>query len=144
MPFGLFDLVVSQLLEAQLAALDSDKFAVECAPLDPGDSHAALADYLRPLLRRALDGLSGEERLQHQTAVANRATRLLAEAVGEELAGEVIAGRTRRLLSIRSVTAPAVERPDTPPGLGCLLTGTRLDPSLVSQLRKEIQTADRV
>jgi HKD family nuclease len=29
-------------------------------------------------------------------------------------------------------------------GLGCLLTGTRLDPSLVSQLCKEIQTADRV
>jgi HKD family nuclease len=68
----------------------------------------------------------------------------LAEVVGQELAGEAIAGRARRLLSIRPVMAPAAERPDTPLGLGCLLTGTRLDPSLVSQLRKEIQTADRV
>jgi superfamily II DNA or RNA helicase/HKD family nuclease len=143
-PFGLFDLVVSQVLEAQLAVLDSDKFAVECTPLDPGDSHAALADYLRPLVRRALDDLPGEERLQHQTELCNRLIRLLAEAVGEELAGEVITGRARRLLSIRPSTRPAVERPDTPLGLGCLLTGTRLDPSLVSQLRKEIQTADRV
>ena len=37
-----------------------------------------------------------------------------------------------------------VERPDTPLALGCLLAGTRLDPSLVSQLRKELASADRV
>jgi superfamily II DNA or RNA helicase/HKD family nuclease len=141
---GLFDLVVGQLLEERLAALDPHSFAAESIPVDPGDSHAILADYLRPLLRRALDALAGEERLQHQTALCNRVIRLLAEVVGEELAGEAIAGRARRLLSIRPATAPAVERPDTPLGLGCLLTGTRLDPSLVSQLRKEIQTADRV
>ena len=36
------------------------------------------------------------------------------------------------------------ERPDTPLALGCLLAGTRLDPSLVSQLRKELASADRV
>src|SRR5205823_983769 len=35
-------------------------------------------------------------------------------------------------------------RPDTPLAVGCLLTGTRLDPSLVSQLRKEIQSATRI
>lgn len=144
LPFGLFDVVVSQLLEARLAALDPDKVAVECVSLDPGDSYAALTEYLRPLIRRALDGLSGDERLQHQTALCNRLIHLMAEAVGEELTGEAIAARARRLLSIRPVTAPAVERPDTPPALGCLLTGTRLDPSLVSQLRKEIQSADQV
>jgi HKD family nuclease len=141
---GLFDLVVSQLLQERLDALDSQQFAVESAPLDPGDSHTALADYLRPLLRRALDGLGGGERLPRQTVLCNRIIGLLAEVVGEELAGDAIAGRARRLLAIRPVTAPALERPDTPPALGCLLTGTRLDPSLVSQLRKEIQTADRV
>src|SRR5262245_48416844 len=113
MPFGLFDLVVCRLLEERLAALDSNEFAVEFAPVDAGDSHAALADYLRPLLRRALDGLSGEERLQHQTALCNRIIGMLWEAVGEELGGELIAGRARRLLSIRPSTRPAVERPDT-------------------------------
>jgi HKD family nuclease len=143
-PSGLFDLVVGQLLEDRLAALDPDSFAVEAGPVDPGDSHTVLTEYLRPLLHRALDTLAGEERLQHQTALCNRVIRLLAEQVGADVAAEVIAGRARRLLSIRPVTAPAVERPDTPLGLGCLFTGTRLDHSLVSQLRKEIQSADRV
>jgi superfamily II DNA or RNA helicase/HKD family nuclease len=135
---------VSQLLGERLAALDAYNVAAEFAPVDPGDSHAALTDYLRPLLRRALDALTGEERLPQQTALCNRVITLLAEAVGPELAGEVIAGRPRRLLAIYPAGRTPPERPDTPLGLGCLLTGTRLDPSLVSQLRKEIQTADRV
>jgi len=37
-----------------------------------------------------------------------------------------------------------MERPDTPLARSALLTGTRLDPSLGSQLKKEIATADRV
>ena len=36
------------------------------------------------------------------------------------------------------------DRPDTPLGLGCLLAGTRLDPTLVSQLRKELVSTNRV
>jgi len=35
-------------------------------------------------------------------------------------------------------------RGDTPLSRSALLTGTRLDPSLASQLREEIATADRV
>jgi hypothetical protein len=38
----------------------------------------------------------------------------------------------------------ALDRPDTPLARSALLTGTRLDPSLDSQLRKEIATADAV
>ena len=50
---------------------------------------------------------------------------------------------------LMAVWSPAIakdkpDRPDTPLGLGCLLAGTRLDPSLVSQLRKELASADRV
>ena len=37
-----------------------------------------------------------------------------------------------------------MERPDTPLATSCLMTGTRQDPSLISQLRKEIAAADQV
>jgi superfamily II DNA or RNA helicase len=48
-------------------------------------------------------------------------------------------------MEAEAFSRPSPERPDTPPGVGCLLTGgARLDLSLVSQLRKELQTADRV
>jgi superfamily II DNA or RNA helicase len=37
-----------------------------------------------------------------------------------------------------------IDRPDTPLGTSCLITGTRRDPNLVSQLRKEFAIADSV
>ena len=53
----------------------------------------------------------------------------------------------RRLLAIRrqvQADESAITRPDTPLSQSALLTGTRLDPSLGSQLSKEIASADRV
>src|SRR5262245_60750833 len=108
MPFGLFDLVVSQLTEDRLVAIDPDKVAIDSVPANAADSHATLADYLRSLLRRALDALSGEERVEQQTALCNQVVRLLTELAGEDFAGEVIAGRARRLLSIRPATHNAL------------------------------------
>jgi HKD family nuclease len=120
---------------------------VESEALDPGNSFAALAEHLRRVAREALQGLTGDERVKAQVDLCNQVVGILQNAAGQHLAGRAIAGVARRLLSVRKVESPArpsPERPDTPPGAGCLLTGTRLDPSLVSQLRKELQTADRV
>lgn len=54
----------------------------------------------------------------------------------------------RRLLAVLQRPMPGVpvttRRPDTPLSLGCLLTGAPHDPNLVSELRHEILSADRV
>jgi hypothetical protein len=78
-------------------------------------------------------------------------TRLIARilaAIADELEPEWssrldLADPLRRLLAIHSEPEQR-ERPDTPLALSALLTGTRIDPSLASQLSKEIATADRV
>ncbi len=44
----------------------------------------------------------------------------------------------------RTVDATTKDRPDSPLSRSSLFTGTRLDASLGSQLRKEILTCDRV
>ncbi len=59
--------------------------------------------------------------------------------------GFSIATPLQRLLAIhRTVDATANDRPDSPLSRSSLFTGTRLDASLGSQLRKEIATCDRV
>jgi superfamily II DNA or RNA helicase/HKD family nuclease len=147
LPLGLYDLVLDRLLEEQLAALGQDRVQTESEALDPGDGYAALADHLHRAVREVLQGLTGPERLRAQVGLCNRVVAVLQDTAGAHLAGRALPVGARRLLSVRqaeSSARPAPERPDTPPGSGCLLTGTRLDPSLVSQLRKELQTADRV
>ena len=62
--------------------------------------------------------------------------------------GGTLSDEARRLLAVWPrepvVTSRPPERPETPLSVSCLLTGTRIDPSLISQLRKEFLSADRV
>jgi hypothetical protein len=81
-----------------------------------------------------------------QIETCNHIIRILSAIAGEGVEQQSVSETGRRLLSLRTIEPgqKAWERPNTPLSLGCLLTGTRRDPSLASQLRKEIQTASRV
>ncbi len=142
---GLYEQVVDRLLERRQAALQ--RSFVECKEeeLDAGDSHTVLADHLRRVVRELLDAVTGEDRLARQVELVNR---ILHELEATDLDGDRrLLAPPRRLLSVwplEPLGDGTPERPDTPLALGSLLTGTRLDPSLVSQLRKELASANRV
>jgi superfamily II DNA or RNA helicase/HKD family nuclease len=113
--------------------------------LDAGESHAVLAEHLRHVVCESLNGLTGDDRLARQIELVNR---ILREIGALDLKDDrSLSTPARRLLEIRPqelLGSRKFERPDTPLALGCLLAGTRLDPSLVSQIRKELASADRV
>ena len=143
-PYGLYEQVIDQDLRRRLAGVDDRVDRIEDEPLDSGDGDAALTEHLRGIVRRALGALAGDDRIVQQVALCNRLIEVLSEPaqVGDERLPEEV----RRLLAIwpRESGSAKPERPDTPLALGCLLAGTRLDPSLVSQVRKELASADRV
>jgi len=144
---GLYEQVISRLLARQLEGLAAATIDVGIEPLDTGDSHVALSVYVQQVLRRALEGIHGEQKLERQVAVCNEVIRSISELHSElGLDEAAIAEGAQRLLSLlrKGSTWSKSERPDTPLAAGSLLTGTRLDPSLASQLRKEIGTSDRV
>ncbi|MFI5454852.1 MAG: DUF3427 domain-containing protein [Isosphaerales bacterium] len=146
LPPGLYEQVVDRLLERRLAALQRSSIEVHDEALDAGDSHTVLADHLRRVVREVLDAFPGEDRLMRQVELVNR---ILCELEASDPEGDrSVSPPARRLLSIWPLEPLGVggkpERPDTPLALGSLLAGTRLDPSLVSQLRKELASADRV
>jgi superfamily II DNA or RNA helicase/HKD family nuclease len=144
LPPGLYEQVVDQWLDRRLAVSRGSGIGVSADDLDAGDSHVVLADYLRHLVRGALSDVTGDDRLARQVELVNRIISVLAaDPEGERK----LPSPTHRLMSIwtpESDGGRRIERPDTPLALGCLLAGTRLDPSLVSQIRKELSSADRV
>ncbi len=145
LPQGLYEQVVDQLLERRLAALHGASIEVTDEKLDAGDSHTVLADYLSRVIREVLDGAIGDDRLTHQVELVNRIIRELEPADSE--GNRWLSTPPHRLLSVWSrepLGGKLPDRPDTPLAMGSLLAGTRLDPSLVSQLRKELASADRV
>jgi len=90
-----------------------------------------------------LRSLPVEGRLDVQVALSNKIIDLL-EAGAPAPAKGTRATVTPQAELLLAILRKEVDRPDTPLGTSCLITGTRHDPNLVSQLRKEFATADSV
>lgn len=140
---GLYDHLLSAALENQIRNLTGPETAI-VVDVDPDDAHTAVAQYLERLLAESLSTVRGRERTDKGRRLLRRIREVLTEELGTEWSDEIdLSEPLRRLLAIQSESAGPV-RPDTPLARSAILTGTRIDPSLASQLRKEIASADRV
>lgn len=140
---GLYDHLLTTALEHQLQQLSDPNTAV-IAEVDPDDAHTAIAQYLEHLLAASLSNVRGPESSERRMRLVGRILDAIAEDLGPEWSRRpTLADPLRRLLAIHAGTK-GYERPDTPLSRSALLTGTRIDPSLASQLSKEIAAADRV
>ena len=142
LPAGLYEHLVNEFINAGIEEAARDNLRAELRELDPGDSHAYLAQYLAGHIRKAFASLPETDRLSRQIELANRIIVLLAESAPASI--DPAQARLLRAELLLGILQTPVERPDTPLSATCLMTGTRQDPSLVSQLRKEFLSADRV
>ncbi len=142
---GLYDHLVSLALQERLTSVVDPRRA-ELAEVDPADSHSAVAQYLERLLSNSLSTLRGREAADRQRRLVERVIEALVAELGDEWSDRFnLANPLRRLLAVHAEPQDqSVQRPDTPLARSALLTGTRLDPSLASQLSKEFAAADRV
>ncbi len=138
---GLYETLISVALDRRL-----DPRLAQCAALDPDDAHSAVAQYLEHLLVASLSTYRGREAAERQRRLVDRVIAALVDDLGPDWSDRYnLADPVRRLLAVHAGPSDGVPgRPDTPLARSALLTGTRQDPSLASQLCKEIATADRV
>src|SRR6187402_327633 len=134
LPEGLYERVVTSALAEDLRSLEPGQ-SVTTEPLDPADSHVALARHLAAEVQRVLDGVRGEDKPGAQVAIVNR----LLEALQAE---ERVAEPGTELRSIHRATP--YERPHTPLATSTLLTRNRAEPNLGSELAREVASADRI
>ena len=145
MESGLYDQLLTQSIEDEIARFGDPRLAT-LAPVDTEESHSALAQFLERLIASSLANFRGADAADKQRQLTNRILSTLADALQDGDADVLsITSPLQRLLAIhQSVDGGSSERPDSPLSRCSLLTGTRLDASLGSQLRKEIATCDRV
>ena len=158
MKTGLYDQVVDLLLKSELSD-NEGQYTIGFEKLDPADSHDYLARHLHALLSDTLSkvkpdkGLSKDRekansKIKNQISLCNEIIDLLQSNVKGTKATDVFSGASRLLHVLKTGTqgiiSKVVARPDTPLAMGALLTGTKQDPSLISQLNKEIITSDQV
>ncbi len=142
---GLYDQLLTLALQDDLEAMaDPRMYAI--APVDAEDAHTVIAQFLEHILVNGLAMFRGGDMAQRQQRLVERIVGTLIEELGQDWTHQLnIATPLRRLLAIHAQPQESVpDLPSTPLARSALFTGTRLDPSLGSQLRKEIATADRV
>lgn len=146
-PPGLYDELITLARRASIELGDSRLF--EIGDVEPEESHQRIAQFLEHAIGGVLSRYRGKEVAEKQRALVDRIIAVVADELdGGEVDRLKLDSPLRRLLAIHNAAAstPAkeIQRPDTPLSQSALLTGTRLDPSLGSQLSKEIAMADRV
>ncbi len=139
---GLYESLVNEFIAAGVAEAARENLRAEIRGLDAGDSHDYFAQYLAEHVRKAFAALPLTERLEKQVELANRILVVLADGAPSSFDRQQ--SKVLRAELLLAVSLAPIQRADTPLSTSCLMTGTRQDPSLVSQLRKEIATADAV
>ena len=142
---GLYDQLISRAVARLLQELGPEH-RYQTNELDPAEAPTAIAQHVERLVASSLAQTHGEAASALRMHALAAFTQALAESLGTEwLDRGLLTEPLQRLLAVEPESiGPVTVRPDTPLSRSALLTGTRLDPSLAGQLRKEIATADRV
>ena len=144
-PDGLYDQIVTELLQAQtLAGMSRDGHTV--APLSPVESGQRLAELVAIQLRGILDdmGGEGEQKLRAQLDLVNAVlvdVRQRLQGAGD---GIDLPVRPLQVLHALHRQGPSPERPDTGLALPWLFTAGKGSPSLLAELRRELSSCDQV
>ena len=154
MKTGLYEEIVSLVL-SQNIEVGSHTSIYES--LEIVDSHDFLAQYLYRVLAQGLSQVKPEtglekdkdriqSRLNQQVIICNEIIQVLQARNIKEIEGFKVSERAQRLIAVLEGAAEinSPPRPDTPLALGSLLTGTRQDPSMISQVKKEMASANKI
>ena len=150
---GLYEQLIDELMRRELNALDPTQWSWDQEAIDAAESPTILSRYLERVIRRGLDACTGDQALQQRVAVCNDIVERLSARVPEaELGGSIIPPQVEILLALLDrPTSPDISidrlrelRPKTGLSQSALLTGSPREPSLASELKKEILSSDRI
>jgi superfamily II DNA or RNA helicase/HKD family nuclease len=148
--YGVYDHPMTRGLQEQLTKIDRDLVARD--QLDPADSHLVLARHISAIAERALRavGGSGPELVRAQVDLANQIVQRIVDAAPRAVQSEDLLAAPPELLAAIVPRPPAPlevrfpDRPQVPLANAALLTNSRRQPSIGSEINKELASANNV
>jgi len=152
---GIYEQVINQALTNSLSRLSEEEFSILSAKIDLAESKVILAGYMGEVLRASLQLIleisKKDEKLQNQVKACNNIIHMLSELVpGKGIEDYAITPETEQLLAVFEKQMAFVKselkdkRPESSIAISSLFTGNRNEPQMVSELKKEIASADRI
>lgn len=154
---GLYEQIVNKELKHALSMLEEEKYDISKESLDVEEASKKLANYITDVTRRALTMLreknKKDQSLLYQIKVCNKIIRYLSKTLDEETLalleiqeeGEILTSLYEKLNTANSLqTKNESIRPLTPLSETSLFTGSKSEPNMVNELKKEIASSDKV
>ncbi len=147
---GLYEQVINKSLDRELEC--SDDIVTSTGKLDGAEAPQILSHYISELVEKGLRQVSSDD-ISGQLSLANRIVSAIADVTGDsDFDGMSVAERAEQLLAVaekkNTLTVVTGEfspvRPETSLAASSLFTGSIHEPSMMSELKKEIQSTDRV
>lgn len=153
---GIYESLISKLVQSKLDDLDQEVFFVDQKPIDKAEAKDVLSQYFSLILKRALSYFSGEESLLKQIELVNKLIFLIKDELDEEdFEQDLLALNTNFLTAIFSKIDLGVSdfqsflksiTPESRLIFSSLITGGGGAKKLQmdGELQKEIISADRI
>ncbi|MBD3212676.1 MAG: DUF3427 domain-containing protein [Candidatus Lokiarchaeota archaeon] len=153
MPKGLYEQILTDILNKKIEDLDK-KYGHEKKSMDFEESSFELSLFLGKVIKKALDQITGSstDKIRKQISISNKMIEFLSEKLEDKsFEGYKISSEADMLLSIyekiefQGKQNAKVPRPESPINQSSIFTGSsNIEPSLVSEWKKEIKSADRI
>ena len=159
---GIYEQIVNTRISAELARLDQEQYDIQLDTLEADDARRILTIYISYVVQKGLQFIRDsypstkeQEALLAQIKLCNDIVKEIAlhteepDFLDNEILekGEVLTSLYEKLNSARGIAAKAnlkVVRPETSIVENALFTGSKNEPSMLSELKKEILTSDSV
>ncbi|MBI4318357.1 MAG: DUF3427 domain-containing protein [Chloroflexi bacterium] len=145
---GLYEALVTDRLDAALAALEAQGLRIDRHKLDPAESHLVLARHLWQALVTALRGVPGDgtERIEAQIGLANAVLGLIGDTAGlgtQDAIAQAAAELHAVLPPATALGGKGPARPGIPLSASGLLINARDEHRVGAEIAKELESADQ-
>ncbi len=151
---GFYEAVINKLIDEEMQKFLSNKdIYIDKKDIDKGESSSILSKYMSTILFKSLNQISSDDKLNKQVNICNKIINLIVEELKlDDFSDFTINDNAELLLAIlHNLDNSLIDkhknnkvRPITSIANNSLFTGAKNEPSLGSELIKEINTADRI
>jgi len=152
---GIYEQVINSALKEALSTLDENQFEIVKRRMDESESKVILARYMQEVLERGLqlvrEKSDQKDGLHKQVEACNDIIRTLGRSVPEEDIDDwIIDEEAEQILAIFEKQLSELKRdwqkmrPETSISISSLFTGSRNEPQMVTEIKREILSADRI
>ena len=151
---GIYEELVTQLVNQKLQEINNNNFYIDKTPIDKEEASLILSKHLSQTIKNALNYIKGENQIELQIQIANKIILFLKEELNkEEITNELISLEGKILKAVFSKTDAHFSdinlhlKEITPYTRLChseLFTGGNVGLSLESELKKEILSSNEI